>query len=120
MIAPPPSLTASDPPARALSPPAPHQQGAVSVASNMGCSSVAAKIMARMGFKAGQGLGKSEQGISSALAVEKTSHRGGKIVDMSSAQAAAAAAAMTDMPPPLMAPPGLPSASTDSQVGTEF
>ncbi|XP_022673012.1 splicing factor 45-like isoform X3 [Varroa destructor] len=116
MIAPPPSLTASDPPARALSPPAPHQQGAVSVASNMGCSSVAAKIMARMGFKAGQGLGKSEQGISSALAVEKTSHRGGKIVDMSSAQAAAAAAAMTDMPPPLMAPPGLPSASTDSQA----
>lgn len=37
--------------------------------------------MAKMGFKAGQGLGKSEQGISSALTVEKTSHRGGKIIE---------------------------------------
>lgn len=43
-------------------------------------SSVAAKIMARYGFKEGQGLGRMEQGMSSALLVEKTSKRGGRIV----------------------------------------
>lgn len=45
-----------------------------------GGSSVAAKIMARYGFKDGQGLGKQEQGMSMALQVEKTSKRGGRIV----------------------------------------
>lgn len=43
-------------------------------------ASVAAKIMAKYGFKEGQGLGKKEQGISMALQVEKTSKRGGRIV----------------------------------------
>lgn len=43
-------------------------------------SSVAAKIMAKYGFKEGQGLGKKEQGMSVALQVEKTSKRGGRIV----------------------------------------
>ncbi|XP_066584757.1 splicing factor 45 isoform X2 [Prorops nasuta] len=49
---------------------------------NMGyaTSSVAAKIMAKYGFKEGQGLGKKEQGMSVALQVEKTSKRGGRIV----------------------------------------
>jgi splicing factor 45 len=47
--------------------------------SNFG-SSVAAKIMARYGFKEGQGLGKQEQGMASALQVEKTSKRGGRII----------------------------------------
>jgi len=42
--------------------------------------SVAAKIMARYGFKEGQGLGKMEQGMSIALQVEKTSKRGGRIL----------------------------------------
>ncbi|KAJ8951099.1 hypothetical protein NQ318_003797 [Aromia moschata] len=42
--------------------------------------SVAAKIMARYGFKEGQGLGRMEQGMSSALLVEKTSKRGGRII----------------------------------------
>ncbi|XP_055546729.1 splicing factor 45 [Wyeomyia smithii] len=45
-----------------------------------GGSSVAAKIMAKYGFKDGQGLGKQEQGMSMALQVEKTSKRGGRIV----------------------------------------
>lgn len=45
-----------------------------------GGSSVAAKIMAKYGFKEGQGLGKKEQGMSVALQVEKTSKRGGRII----------------------------------------
>ncbi len=36
--------------------------------------------MARYGYKEGQGLGKTEQGMSTALQVEKTSKRGGKII----------------------------------------
>ncbi|XP_076313500.1 splicing factor 45 [Tachypleus tridentatus] len=43
-------------------------------------SSVAARIMAKYGYKEGQGLGKKEQGMSQALLVEKTSKRGGKII----------------------------------------
>jgi len=41
---------------------------------------VAAKIMAKYGYKQGSGLGRSEQGMSQALTVEKTSRRGGKII----------------------------------------
>uniref|UniRef100_UPI0035902FD8 splicing factor 45-like n=1 Tax=Myxine glutinosa TaxID=7769 RepID=UPI0035902FD8 len=47
--------------------------------SNMG-GTVAHKIMAKYGFREGQGLGKHEQGLSTALSVKKTSKRGGKIV----------------------------------------
>lgn len=36
--------------------------------------------MAKYGYKEGQGLGKQEQGMSTALFVEKTSKRGGKII----------------------------------------
>ncbi|KAK7485120.1 hypothetical protein BaRGS_00023660 [Batillaria attramentaria] len=43
-------------------------------------NSVATKIMAKYGYREGQGLGKSEQGMSTALYVEKTSKRGGKII----------------------------------------
>lgn len=42
---------------------------------------VAAKIMAKYGFKEGQGLGRQQQGISTALQVEKTSKRGGRIIN---------------------------------------
>ncbi|KAG8138470.1 putative Splicing factor 45-like protein [Naja naja] len=35
---------------------------------------------AEAGFREGQGLGKHEQGLSTALSVEKTSKRGGKII----------------------------------------
>lgn len=48
--------------------------------NSYGASTVAAKIMAKYGFKDGQGLGKQEQGISMALQVEKTSKRGGRII----------------------------------------
>ena len=36
--------------------------------------------MSKYGYREGQGLGKSEQGMSTALFVEKTSKRGGKII----------------------------------------
>ena len=45
-------------------------------------STVASSIMSKYGWKEGQGLGKTSQGISTALQVEKTGIRGGKIVDM--------------------------------------
>jgi splicing factor 45 len=74
MIAPPPSLqdfTAGN-----------SSNGSNSMAqiSGYGSSSVAQKIMAKYGFKDGQGLGKQEQGMSVALQVEKTSKRGGRII----------------------------------------
>ena len=36
--------------------------------------------MQKYGFREGQGLGKHEQGLSTALSVEKTSKRGDKII----------------------------------------
>lgn len=47
---------------------------------------VAHKIMQKYGFREGQGLGKHEQGLSTALSVEKTSKRGGKIIVGDSAE----------------------------------
>jgi len=71
-IAPPPSM--NSPPRQFVPPPAANQ-------NNFRGSSVAAKIMAKYGFKEGQGLGKAEQGIVRALEVEKTSKRGGRIIN---------------------------------------
>lgn len=71
-IAPPPSLQESKPIIPAF------QTGNIPVAYTSG--SVAAKIMAKYGFRDGQGLGKKEQGMSMALQVEKTSKRGGRII----------------------------------------
>ena len=44
-------------------------------------TSVAVNIMKKFGYKEGAGLGKSGQGIATALQVEKTSKRGGKIIN---------------------------------------
>lgn len=64
-----------DEPERPRSPSAPSN----SFIANMG-GTVAHKIMQKYGFREGQGLGKHEQGLSTALSVEKTSKRGGKII----------------------------------------
>ncbi|XP_029902242.1 splicing factor 45 isoform X2 [Myripristis murdjan] len=69
---PPPAYDDSD---RPRSPPGPTN----SFLANMG-GTVAHKIMQKYGFREGQGLGKHEQGLSTALSVEKTSKRGGKII----------------------------------------
>lgn len=69
----------------AIAPPKSLQEGSTIIdipnISAFGASAVAAKIMAKYGFKDGQGLGKQEQGISTALQVEKTSKRGGRIIN---------------------------------------
>ncbi|KAK6630593.1 hypothetical protein RUM43_014578 [Polyplax serrata] len=77
-IAPPPSLQESKPELPPLSIPPPPKIGNPNI--SFAGSAVAAKIMAKYGFKEGQGLGKKEQGMSLALQVEKTSKRGGRII----------------------------------------
>uniref|UniRef100_A0A1E1X613 Splicing factor 45 n=1 Tax=Amblyomma aureolatum TaxID=187763 RepID=A0A1E1X613_9ACAR len=89
-IAPPPSLV-QDAGGRD-EPPSPR--------AGLGSGSVAQRIMARYGYKAGQGLGKQEQGMSQALQVEKTSKRGGKIIHEKDIA--------KEPPPPLVAPLGPP------------
>ncbi|XP_012538792.1 splicing factor 45 [Monomorium pharaonis] len=103
-IAPPPSLQEST----ELPPPPPRQQ------SNLGysTSSVAAKIMAKYGFKEGQGLGKKEQGMSVALQVEKTSKRGGRIVGEREQL-------MPPPPPPVASPPQQSQAPSQPQQPQE-
>lgn len=111
-IAPPPSLTTetpSPPPAVSVTA-APAAPPAGFSLGGYGASSVAAKIMAKYGFKEGQGLGKKEQGMSVALQVEKTSKRGGRIIHEKDGNV---------MPPPhfaMLAPPGpdSPSAASNS------
>nr|SVE80322.1 EOG090X0BIL [Daphnia magna] len=70
-IAPPPSLQDIS---------SPSSSSVSSSASGAGALGVAAKIMAKYGFKEGQGLGRQQQGIAAALQVEKTSKRGGRII----------------------------------------
>nr|CAG4635005.1 EOG090X0BIL [Alona affinis] len=73
-IAPPPSL--QDSPSSSSS------SSAINpAAGGAGALGVAAKIMAKYGFREGQGLGRQQQGIAAALQVEKTSKRGGRIIN---------------------------------------
>ncbi|XP_061817319.1 splicing factor 45 isoform X4 [Nerophis lumbriciformis] len=103
---PPPMYEDSD---RPRSPPAPTS----SFLSNMG-GTVAHKIMQKYGFKEGQGLGKHEQGLSTALSVEKTSKRGGKIIIGDAAEKAG------PLPPSAVDIGGTDSKKSDANPLTEI
>ncbi|XP_061922326.1 splicing factor 45 isoform X3 [Entelurus aequoreus] len=104
---PPPMYEDSD---RPRSPPVPTS----SFLSNMG-GTVAHKIMQKYGFKEGQGLGKHEQGLSTALSVEKTSKRGGKIIIGDAAEKAGA-----PLPPSAVDLGGADSKKSDANPLTEI
>lgn len=96
-IAPPPSLTtgSGSPP-----PPGPALPSGLAGKSSAGLG-IAAKIMAKYGFKEGGGLGKDGQGISQALIVEKTSKRGGRIIKGDDVAPEPSVPAGASIPPPL-------------------
>lgn len=99
-IAPPPSL-------QEISINNENGDGSSNVTIPYSASSVAAKIMAKYGFKDGQGLGKQEQGMSMALQVEKTSKRGGRIIHEKDVFLPPPPA--PNSPPANMAPPATPA-----------
>ncbi|XP_017474859.1 PREDICTED: splicing factor 45 [Rhagoletis zephyria] len=104
-IAPPPSL-------QEISINNENGDGSSNVTIPYSASSVAAKIMAKYGFKDGQGLGKQEQGMSMALQVEKTSKRGGRIIHEKDVFLPPPPA--PNSPPASMAPPAVPAVATPS------
>ncbi|EFX76609.1 hypothetical protein DAPPUDRAFT_306107 [Daphnia pulex] len=91
-IAPPPSLQDTS---------SPSHPSLSSTGSGVGALGVAAKIMAKYGFKEGQGLGRQQQGIAAALQVEKTSKRGGRIINEKE---------IMPPPPPVVSPTAAPKA----------
>jgi len=95
-IAPPPSLTVSS----GSPPPGVVMPTGLAGKANTGLG-IAAKIMAKYGFKEGGGLGKDGQGISQALIVEKTSKRGGRIIKGDIVEPEVPAPAGAAVPPPL-------------------
>jgi len=65
---------------------------------------IASQIMAKYGWKEGQGLGREEQGLSTCLQVEKTGKRAGKIINKDVEKAKE----KDSFPPPSFPPPSFP------------
>ena len=78
--------------------------------------SVASKLMAKMGYKPGAGLGRQEQGMSRALFVEKTSLRGGRIIHEKDAPIEEPDTFAMPPPPPQPLPPQQPNAASDQPM----
>jgi len=91
-IAPPPSLMEKS----ASPPPAASGGGGGGFAPVSGMD-FAQKLMAKYGYKEGTGLGKNKQGITKSLQVEKTSRRGGRIINEDKVEELAKGASI---PPP--------------------
>jgi splicing factor 45 len=81
----------------------PRDLGSKLLGSAMKGNSVAAAIMKKYGYKEGQGLGRQEQGISTALSVEKTGQRQGKIINQH-LEKQKTAAGIEDVPPEMLEP----------------
>jgi len=116
-IAPPPSLTVSS----GSPPPGVVMPTGLAGKANTGLG-IAAKIMAKYGFKEGGGLGKDGQGISQALIVEKTSKRGGRIIKGDIVEPEVPAPAGAAVPPPLSLyddSPGGEDAGEEAGVGDQ-
>ena len=89
-IAPPPSLTTSSTSTTTSTqdcqrppPVGPSLPRTIQSTEKLDGASAAAKIMSKMGYKAGQGLGRDEQGMSEPLGVEKCSLNVGRIISKS-------------------------------------
>jgi len=99
-IAPPPSLIESS------SSPPPAMGGGGGGAGGLGAPATgmtfAQKLMAKYGYKEGSGLGKNKQGITKSLQVEKTSRRGGRIINEDQDPNKGGGAGGAAVPPPAM------------------
>lgn len=89
--------------AAAGAPPEQAAQVAEAMAQNPGARGMdlAARMMEKMGWKSGLGLGRNKQGIVNPLMVQKTDKRGGTIVSSPAAQSPA-----SEMAPPAKKPKG--------------
>ena len=79
----------------------------------------AAKLMAKYGWEEGGGLGKDGQGISQALMVEKTSKRGGRIINLGGEESGGQERQGAAIPPPSLLDSSPPAREEGEYGGPE-